>query len=275
MLGVFMVFYQLVRQDGNEEQATRSVLYLAVFPTAFFLVAAYNESLFLFLAVSSFYCMRRGNWWLAGLCGGLASLTRSAGVLLLVPFCYEYLRQHEFSLRKIRFSVVNSLLIPAGLAIFAIYCYYTLHDLLAFSHAQVFWGRHLSLPWDGFVNSYYVMQKKWGLTFDAFHNAIDFSAGLIMLVLLVLSFVGPWRFRRDQLAYPLYAVAAYLLLILFPGTGEFPLESLSRLVIELFPLFVVLAAMGKRSSFNIHYLTISAGLLAFMLLQFLMGKWIV
>ena len=274
-LGLFMVLYRLVRQDGNEEQATRTVLYLAVFPTAFFLVAAYNESLFLFLVVSSFYCMRRGNWWLAGLCGGLASLTRSAGVLLFVPFCYEYLRQHEFSIKKLKLSTVSGLLIPAGLVLFAIYCYYTLHDLLAFSHAQVYWGRHLSLPWDGFVNSYDIIRKRWGLTFDMLHNAIDLSMGLIMLVFLVLCFVGPWRFSRDRIAYGLYGIAVYLLLILFPGTGTFPLESLSRLVIELFPLFIVLAAIGKKPAFNIYYLTISASLLAFMLLQFLMGRWIV
>ncbi len=274
-LGLFLVLYCLVRQDADEAQATRTVLYLAVFPTAFFLAAAYNESLFLFLAVFSFYHMRRGNWWLAGVCGFLASLTRSAGVLLFVPFCYEYLRQHEFRFRKIRFAVVGGALIPAGLMLFSFYCYYKFHDFLLFSHVQIYWGRHLALPWEGFVNAINIIEQKPLITFDSIHNVIDLSAGLIMLVLLVLCFVGPWRFSRDRIVYGLYGIVVYLLLILFPGTGTFPLEALSRLVIELLPIFIVLGAMGKKPAFNIYYLTISTSLLAFMLLQFLIGRWIV
>ncbi len=274
-LGLFLVLYRLVREESNEELATRTVLYLAVFPTAFFLAAAYNESLFLFLAVFSFYHIRRGNWWLAGLCGFLASLTRSAGVFLLVPFCYEYLRQHEFNLKRIRFSIVGGAFIPAGLALFALYCYYKFHDFLAFSHAQVYWGRQLSKPWSGFTHALSIILKRPALTFDSIHNVLDLSAGLFMLLVLVLCFVGPWKFSRDRIVYGLYGVTFYLFLILFPASGGFPLQSLSRLVLELFPAFLVLAMMGKRSAFNIYYLTISISVLAFMLLQFLMGRWIV
>lgn len=66
-LGMFMVLYRLVAEDFGAEHAWRSVLYLAVFPTAFFFAVAYNESLFLFSALLSFYYMRKGYWWLAGL----------------------------------------------------------------------------------------------------------------------------------------------------------------------------------------------------------------
>ncbi len=274
-LGLFTVLYRLVQEDTNQAQAYRTVLYLALFPTAFFLSAAYNEALFLFLAIFSFYSMRRGHWWLAGLCGFLASLTRSAGVFLLIPFCYEYLRQHEFQLKKIRFGVVGGLLIPAGLGLFSLYCYYKFHDSLAFSHAQVIWGRHLSLPWQGYDDAITIIRAHHALTFDSMHNLIDLTMGLFMLLILVLCFVGPWKFSRDRIVYGLYGVAFYLFLMLFPSAGEFPLQSLSRLVIELFPAFIVLAAMGKKSSFNLYYLTISVSVLTFMLLQFLMGRWIV
>ncbi len=274
-LSLFTVLYRLVYQDFDAEQAGRTVLYLAVFPTAFFLSAAYNESLFLFLAVSSFYCIRRGNWWLAGSFGLLASLTRSAGVFLLIPFCYEYVRQHDFKLRKIRFDVVAGTLIPFGLGLFALYCYYKFHDLLAFSHAQAIWDRRLTTPWQGFIDAFTIISKHEVLTFDAIHNVIDVSAGLFMLVILVFCFVGPWKFGRDRLVYGLYGVVFYLFLILFPSASTFPFQSLSRLVIELFPAFIALASMGKRPTFNLYYLTISVSLLAFMLLQFLMGRWIV
>lgn len=62
--GLFAVFYRLIAEDFTLDRAWRSVFYLAVFPTAFFFAAAYNEALFLFFALLSFYYMRRGHWWL-------------------------------------------------------------------------------------------------------------------------------------------------------------------------------------------------------------------
>ncbi len=274
-LGLFMVLYRIVRIETNKKQAVRTVLFLAVFPTAFFLAAAYNESLFLFLALFCFYHMRRGSWWSAGAFGLLASLTRSAGVFLLLPFLYEYLRQHEFKLQRIRFNIVAGALIPIGLVLFALYCYYKLHDILAFLHAQVSWHRQLSLPWYGFTSAITNIQDHAILSFNSIHNVIDLSAGLVMLALITLCFVGPWKFSRDRLVYALYGLVFYLFLILFPAMGDSPLQSLSRLVLELFPAFMILGAMGRRLAFNIYYLTISISLLAFMLLQFLMGLWIV
>ncbi len=103
LLFLFMVLYQLVLEDFGAERAFATVLYLAVFPTAFFLASGYNKSLFLCLTVISFYNMRHGNWWLAGLFGFCAGFTRSVGLLLLLPFCYEYLRQHEIQHQEATF----------------------------------------------------------------------------------------------------------------------------------------------------------------------------
>src|SRR5437763_14639482 len=141
-LGMLVVLYRLVQEDFDAERAFRTVLYFSVFPTAFFFAAAYNESLFLCLTLFSFYYMRQGHWWLAGLFGFLDRLTRSAGIVLFLPFCYEYLRQHHFSIKKARFTAISSLAIPSGLPIFALYCYYNFHDQLSFSHTQEIWDHH-------------------------------------------------------------------------------------------------------------------------------------
>jgi Gpi18-like mannosyltransferase len=274
-LGTLIVLYRLVQQDFDQEQAYRTILYLSVFPTAFFLVAAYNESLFLCLTLLSFYHMRQRQWWLAGLFGFLASLTRSAGVILFVPFCYEYLRQHDFKLKALRLDSISGLCIPAGLALFAFYCYIRFHDFLAFSHAQSVWKRELQFPWEGLNNAWTVISQGHTLSFDSIHNVIDASAMVVMLLLVAFCFVGPWRFSRSQWSYAIYAASLYLFLLLFPSAGTFPLQSLSRLVLEVFPAFLILAAMGKSRQFNLYYLTLSVALLSFMLLQFLTGRWIV
>jgi Gpi18-like mannosyltransferase len=274
-LVILIVLYRLVQEDFDRNQAYRTVLYLSVFPTAFFFAAAYTESVFLCLILLSFYHMRQSHWWLAGLFGFLASLTRSAGIILLLPFLYEYLRQHRFQLKAIRFDIMSSACIPAGLGLFALYCYFRFHDALAFSHAQATWKRGLQPPWTGFINAFTVMAKGHILRFDAIHSVIDLSAGLLMLLLVILCFIGPWKFSRDQWTYSFYTASVYLFITLFPATGTFPLQSLSRLVLEIFPVFIVLAAVGRRQQFNLYYLTLSTAMLSFMLLQFLTGHWIV
>lgn len=274
-LGMFMVLYRLVREDFGAEQAWRSVLYLAVFPTAFFFAAAYNESLFILFALLSFYQMRKGNWWLAGLAALFASLTRSIAVCLFIPFAYEYVRQHDFQLRKLRFDVLSAVGIVGGIVIFGIYGYLTFHDFLAFSHAQKFWGRQFAFPWLVFWEAANILLQHPILTFTSIHTVIDLSAALFVLVVLVLAFVGPWKLAKEHWSYALYAAAIYLFVIVVPETGRFPLSSLARFMLEIFPAFVVLAAMGQRRNFNLYYLAICLPLLTFLLLQWLTGGWIV
>jgi Gpi18-like mannosyltransferase len=273
-LVLFTVLYRLVKEDFNESIAARTVLYVAVFPTSFFLAAAYNESLFLCLTLLSFYALRHGRWWQAGIFGLLAALTRSSGLFLLVPFCYEYLRQHEFQLKALRFNILSGLLIPTGVALFAAYCFLRLHDALAFSHAQSTWGRQLQPPWMTFIDALLIIKHYPFLSFNSIHTVIDFSACLLMLALTTLCFVGPWKLEKSQWAYAFYAAAFYLFLIMFPATN-FPVQSISRQVIEIFPAFIILAMLGKHANFNLYYLTIIGGLLSFMLLQYLSGYWIV
>jgi hypothetical protein len=272
--GLFVILYILIKEDFNEDVALRTIVYVAVFPAAFFLVAAYNESIFLLFSLASFYCMRRSKWWYAGLLGFLAALTRSTGLLLFLPFCYEYARQHQFKARNVRFDVVSALLIPAGVAVFAIYCAYRFNDPLAFSHAQASWGRQFNSPIETFNYTFILLNKFALFSFDSIHLIIDLTSAILMLILLCLCWVGPWRFKREDWAYGLYTLAFYLFLMSFPNP-KYPLQSITRQVIELFPAFLILAKLGKRPNFNLYYITIAGSILCFMLLQFLTGGWIV
>jgi hypothetical protein len=275
-LVLLVVFYQLVAEDFDAKRAYRTVLYLSLFPTAFFLAAAYTESLFLCLSVLTFYFLRHGRWWLAGIFGFFACLTRSAGILLLLPFFYEYLRQHHFSIKTFRFGILSSLLLPAALGLFALYCYFRFHDPLAFAHApQVFWGRQLHVPGYGMVLSLKSILHSPGiLSFQALRNFIDLGAGIFIFLLIALSFFGSWKIPRHLWAYTIYAVALYLFLQLYPLNNPFPLESNARYMLEVFPAFVVLAGLGKNRMLNMNYLLASGTLLFFLLTQFLTGHWI-
>lgn len=277
-LVVFVTLYRLVEEDIDADHAHRAVLYLAIFPTAFFLLAGYNEALFLCFSLLCFYNLRHGNWWYAGLYGGLASLTRSAGLLLLLPFCYEYLVQQQFRLKNIlRWPIVSATLIPLGTALFAAYCYLRFHDPLAFSHAQADWNRSMHGPWHGIIISVKSIVTSDGfLSFQSLRNLTDLLPVLFVLTLIALSFIGPWRLPYKQWSYGLYAVALLTLFLIFPngGTGLFPLESTSRFMLEVFPAFLILAKLGKYRMVNLNYAFVAGALFFFLLTQFLTGHWV-
>jgi Mannosyltransferase (PIG-V) len=89
-LGAMVLLRVLVAAEWSESVARRAVLYLTVFPTALYTFAPYNESLFLLFTVGTFLALRGRRWALAGALGGLAVLTRSAGILLVIPFAWEW-----------------------------------------------------------------------------------------------------------------------------------------------------------------------------------------
>ncbi len=241
-LGMLIVFYRLVKEDFDHERALRTVLYLSVFPTAFFFASGYNESLFLFLSLLSFYFMRRGSWWLAGISGFLATLTRSA-----------------------------------GLALFSLYCSIRFHDPLAFSHAQAYWNHQLRVPGYGIIHSIEAIKLSSGfLSFQSLRNLLDLIPDLLILALIVLSFVGPWKLPRNFWAYGFYAAILWLFLQLFPvaGNGLYPLQSTGRYMLEVFPAFIILAGIGKSQTFHMSYVMVSGAILFFLLTQFLTGHWV-
>lgn len=287
LLGTLLVLYRLVETEFDRETAKKTVLYLAIFPTALFFFAAYNESLFLLFLLLSFYALRRGSWWLAGLCGGLATLTRSTGLLFGVIFLYEFGRQVLPLLQQAwrQKQVGNALrllsglpallLIPLGLGIYAYYLNQRFHDSLAFSHAQAYWRYGFSPPWSGPVWTLNFMAKTPPYTFFMAHNIIDMTALLFSLVLIILCFVGPERFRIDQWSMPLFCLLALLFPLFFPGHPFDPLASTQRFVLELFAVFIVLARYGRRAWLDQAYMILALPMLAFFTLQFLLGYWTV
>ena len=130
-------------------------------------------------------------------------------------------------------------------------------------------------PWHGLIDSAVIILHRDVLSFDSMHNVLDLSLCLLVLALVMLAFVGPWKFPRQYLAYGFYAILIYLFSLIFPTNGSVPLGAFSRYMLEVFPAFIVLAAIGKQQQWNLYILMLSVSLLSFMLLQFLTGHWII
>jgi len=257
-LGAFAILHRLVESEFDRSTASRTLWYMVVFPTGFYLGITYNASLFLLLVLGSVYLMRRGTWWGAALLGGLATATRSSALLLFVPFCYEYLRQHDFRLRNIRWDVAWAALIPTGIASFVVYCWVVLGDPLRFMAVQAHWGweRGREWPWVGIYRTVKIIFTSPNILGNDARNLVDLGAVLFVSTMLVLAFVGPWKLRRDQWFLPVFGIATVLFIISFPADNPInrvPLLSAARLSLEAFPAFLMAARIGSNPKFDRFY----------------------
>lgn len=71
------------------------------------------EALFIFLILISIYFFEQKNYWLAGLAGGLATMTKSPGILLTFAYSLVFLETY-FKTKKINGHWLGILLIPGG-----------------------------------------------------------------------------------------------------------------------------------------------------------------
>ncbi|TMB83769.1 MAG: hypothetical protein E6J48_03580 [Chloroflexi bacterium] len=275
LLGALFVIYQLAVEAGGEQVAQRTLLYLCIFPTAFYFFAPYNESLFLLLTASTFLAMRQQRWWLAGLLGLLAALTRSAGILLVIPYMVELWTTRESitaSRQNMLFRISPILLIPLGTALYAIYCWHISGNPLDFIAVQSHWGRHTTWPWQGIWQS--LTEIFWYQPFGSFnevHNLLDLSATLAFITLAI---VGKNKLRAS---YSVWMGLALLYMILSPAIVALdPLESNQRFVLEMFPAFITLSMLGIKHP-RLHQAIMLAfpTLLATLSILFIMNRWMV
>jgi hypothetical protein len=262
--GALVVLRDLVARDFDPDVARRAMLYLSIFPTAFYFFAPYSESLYLLLSLGAFSALRRRRWWVAGALGGLAVLTRSTALALLFPFAIEFIAARRYGLAR-GWHALWALLIPAGVGIYALYLWRLLHDPLAFSHAQGYWTRSLQWPWQGIVEGVGALSTAGKLgTVTLAHLALNLAAALVFLVLTVLVV------RRLPPSYGFYTVALLLYFLLFPPQyAAIALQSTGRFVAVLFPVFILLARWGRRPRVHELLLIGQVALLTLLTIHFL------
>ena len=240
-LGAMAVLYYLVSLDFSARVALWTTVLLAAFPTGFFFQAVYADSLLLLLTVACVLFSRRGRWALAGSTALLAVLTRSTGLVLLVPMVVFHLQQREWRWRRVDRQALWFLLPPAGMLIWISYLWAATGDPLGSVRAESHWGRGFTVPfvtvYRGFAEAVRhfdrtVIQGGWGTA-----GLHDMLAAIILVACVALLWAG-WR--RIPPAYTAFVVALLVVPLCFPG-AERPLFSLPRLALTAFPVFLALA----------------------------------
>lgn len=95
ILAMFFM-YKLIKLDFNKNVAKRALFALIIFPSSFYFVTLYNESLALFTTVSAFYFARQKRWVYASFFASTAALTRLTGVAVIIGVLYEYLANYDY-----------------------------------------------------------------------------------------------------------------------------------------------------------------------------------
>jgi Gpi18-like mannosyltransferase len=266
LASIFACFYlyKLAKIDYSHNTALKSVFYFSIFPTAYFLIVGYTESLFLLLTIGCFYYARKAKWLSAGVLGMLASATRITGLVLLPSLLYEYFSQNSKPGSMSIKDVFYLGMISFGFISYLVLNYVVFENAFAFLEIQrEHWFKHLVPPWDGLLGA--LGSIFWS---DPAGKALigmsEVVFGLFGLFCIVYALVIKLR--------PSYAV--YMLLTWLVVTSTSYWLSIPRYMLSMFPIFIVFAIIGdKREEW--HYVMTIAFLLffSFFLVLFTQGYW--
>jgi hypothetical protein len=265
-LGAFVLLYRVAEERLGADGAQRTVLYLAIFPMALFLQAVYSESLYLLLVLGAFVLAERGRFGWAGLVTGLAILTRATGVVLLPALAVVAWRA-----RKRRQALAGlALSIPVAVA-YPLLLWQQVGDPWAFWNAQDRWHRHLSAA--GPFGGVWEALTHWTPSHAEFQHAIAVNAeALVALVLFAALAVVAWR--RFGAPYGLFAALSLALPLSYPS-DRWPLLSLPRFGLVIFPLFLALAAAtAGRPRVHTAVVACSSLLLGIAATQWALWQWV-
>jgi hypothetical protein len=212
------------------------VLLLAAFPTAFFLVISYPESLALVFLLAAFLAMRRQLWLVAGLAAAGATMTSFYLVIVVAALVFEYGDQRRHArgsaVPDVKDAVPLALLgVPAALCIGAwmLVDDHLFGDPLAFVHAQANWGRHVAFPWT-LAHRTLGDLVHWRFLDTSTQSFMELFDTVTVLVLVALAVYVYLRVRRSYGILLGVAGCVYVF--------QTMLYSQTREVLVLFPFFI-------------------------------------
>ena len=282
-LAAFVLFYDLAETKLGAEGARRALIYLALFPMALFLQAVYSEALFLLLTIAAFLLAERSRFLGAGLVAGLAALTRPVGFALLPALALIAWRSPER-----RAALMKLASAPLLFCAYPAYLWAERGDPFAFAKAQGIWSRDVSPLgplggiWDGLRAGWAgVRQLVSGSHTTTYWPAVDGTdpmrvaavnlEALAFLVLFAALTVIAWR--RFGAPYGLFAALSLAVPLSVPSE-RWPLLSLPRFGLVIFPLFLALAVVGARPRAHVAIVSVSSLLLGVAVVQWSLWQWV-
>ena len=260
-----VMFYKLARLLVAPGQVRLAVKFLYVFPSAFFLFVPMTESLFLFLSVGVVYYAIKAKYMQVFVFGLLATLTRSAGILLIIPVACEVISQILTSYRlaasaakpnqenqdaaPIRqgltradlLKLASLLAFPLGMGIYLLINYMVYGSPTQFMVFQrEHWGQRMYFFWntiDYLTHQIFSSHRAWVI-------GVSIPGVIVFWMSLLLIIYGANKLRPSL---TLYAMAYFIF-----AFGPTWLMSGPRYAMVLFPLaFAAAKLAGVKKGYNL------------------------
>ncbi len=228
-----IIFYNLIRLDYSRQTALRSVWFLVIFPTSYFLHIGYTESLFLALGLGCIYAARTNQWMLVGVLGALACLTRANG-LILVPALIVEIFQQYWTTRRWQFGWLWIALVPLGFVIYLTINAYIAGDPVAFMlvRREVFYISSAP-PWVGIMAAVGQMGNSPGQA-----EMLGMQEFIFIVLGLVCAVISWFKLRP---VYSVWITCSWLLVVSVTFIASVP-----RYTLTMFPIFILFAILAKR-----------------------------
>jgi hypothetical protein len=275
----FVLFWQLGEKLLDESSQRRSLLYLALFPTTLFLLAVYSESLYLLASVAAFLAAERGQWLRAGLWAGLGALTRSAGFVLLPALAVLAWRSPH---RGRAFAGLAAAL-PLAAAWPAYLWAHFGHPLLFMTAERDGWNRRFATAgpfggaWDGLVAGWHSLLQLLS-SHDYFPGVEDQmqAAGINLESLaaaILIAVLGVVAWRRLGAAYGVFVLGSLAVALSSPA-ATYPLLSMPRFALGVFPIFLALGSVVRRPRLELGVLVAFSVLLGVEIARWVVWEWV-
>jgi Gpi18-like mannosyltransferase len=254
--------FKLAKLDYNDTVAKKAVLYLSVFPTAYFLSAVYTEGLFLAVVIASLYYARSAKWPLAGFLGFLASLTRIAGLLLLPVLVVEYFHQKQWKIKAANLKLFWASLPAFGFLAYLIINYQVTGNFFTFMEIErVHWHQTID-PFGGLSGA-----LGW-FGVNVFPDSITLGYAQIAFAVFGLLMVLAGYKAKLRKSYQVYLLLTWMLSV---STGLW--ISVPRYVLTMFPTFMILALYSQKRTVAIAITAVSSAALCYFTWLFATGIW--
>jgi len=256
-----LLLYKLVLADFPDSVARRSVWFMLIFPTSYFLHINYNESLFLALAIGSFLAARREWWSVAAILGALLCLTRFNGLVIIPALLVEMFLQYRAT-RRWQWQWLWIIAVPFGFVVYLLLNKYVTGDALTFlTVGRENFQKTLSVPWYGIRDVYYAMWNP-----EPAQAQMIGVQELVFIILGAVCTVACGFLLRAS--YTVWMAGSWLL---FTSTSF--ILGVPRYTLIMFPIFILFAKLAERFFWNSVIVLWSLLFLALFVSEFVQGHW--
>ena len=270
ILALFLL-YLFIQDFFDEETAKKTLFFAVIFPTSFYFIAGYTESIFLFFSVAVFMLLKKKKWLWAGIISACAALTRVQGILLVIPIVIElwleYFPKRDF--KSFFTHIFSCSFAPFAYGLYSLYVFFGLRLDWPWNTLSNHWGQNFSWPWEGIV---YTTSILLGMRVESYISPI-----LVKILTIVLPIGAIFLLYKIRKMIPLsLSIYSWAMLFLVMGKVNYNIGFIStiRYLISIFPIFIGQALLFKHKYLKLSYFTVSLTTQIILLVFFYWWYWV-